>query len=127
MGRMKEKMIDVMNDVSRKLGRPALVDKGPLAAACEDLIGAIRGAKKRGIFEEHRVFQSCAVVMDSMDHHRQALYAAVDLVNYLESSADPHQIPTLIKNFKQKALQARLGQFVPRLVEEVDSKGNRPS
>ncbi len=115
---MKDKFIDVMNDVSRKMGRPAEADKGPLAVAVEDMISAIRGSKKRGIFKEHRVFQSCAVILDAMDNHRDALYAAVDLVNHIESTADVHHIPKLIKDFKEKALKARLGQFVPRYIED---------
>ena len=101
---------------------------GPVSQAIEHLEKTVAGARASGLYEKEEVFRALAVLLDHVSRQRLALEAAVPIVNeLLKKAPDSTVLAKLIVSFQEKAVQARLHQYVPtKLYADLTPKSKPP-
>jgi hypothetical protein len=110
---MMNNLVDGISSRKRK-------EMGPLGQAVELLIGVIKEAQKKGV--KSPTLEAAHVVMDNAAISREALDRAARALNFMTAlltSKDPPtgkdlaQLGSLIGDFEDMAVKARLQQYVP--------------
>lgn len=97
-------------------------EQGPIGDAVEILMGAMRQAKEKGMFQNSPIFNSIAVMVNHTEKVREALQVAVAIVNLLDADdkewtpGKAKEMAQFVHTFKVLAVRARMHQKFPSMV-----------
>ena len=105
-----------------KKEHPLKKELDPLARATQVLKDALEISKRHPEMSASPSFAAIRVCLDSLQHHRNALQAAVDVIAQLEDKKmDQEELVRRVTAFKELAVKARMHQKAPTSVPPANA------